>query len=80
MPAWANPTEFCDHRKILLDKKAGLEEVFAELGTSYMAELGGLQTNTDRVLPGFRALMNLPALPAQVIRTLTKSACLGKSN
>ena len=26
-----------------------------------------LQANTDRILPGFRALMNLPTLPGQIV-------------
>ena len=31
-----------------------------------------LYANTDRILPGFRALIHLPTLPDQVIRVLRK--------
>jgi hypothetical protein len=53
--------------KILLDGKANLEELFAASGTQRLAGPVGLQVDTDRILPGFRALTNLPKLPDQVV-------------
>jgi hypothetical protein len=69
-----------DYMKILLDGKANLEELFAELGATRLAGSGGLHANTDRILPGFRALINLPTLPDQVVRSLTKKVKMVKSN
>lgn len=69
-----------NYMKILLDGKANLEELFAELGAAHLAGDGGLQANTDRILPGFRALMNLPTLPDQVVRSLRNPMKMAKSN
>jgi hypothetical protein len=66
--------------KILLDGKANLEELFAELGATHLAGTDGLQANTDRILPGFRTLIKLPTLPDQVVRSLTKKMNMAKSN
>jgi hypothetical protein len=68
------------YMKILLDGKANLEELFAELGATHLAGTDGLQANTDRILPGFRTLIKLPTLPDQVVRSLTKKMKLAKSN
>ncbi len=68
------------YMELLLDGKANLEELFAELEPAHLAAADQLQTNTDRILPGFRPLMNLPALPEQVIGAVTKSIEMGKSN
>jgi hypothetical protein len=69
-----------NYMKILLDGKANLEELFAKLGKVHPASDDGLQADTDRILPGFRTLMNLPTLPDQVVRSLTKQARMAKSN
>ena len=66
--------------KILLDGKANLEELFAELGAVRFAGDDALQEDTDRILPGFRALMNLPTLPDQVVRSLRNPMKMDKSN
>ncbi|MCU0575023.1 MAG: hypothetical protein MUC41_18850 [Syntrophobacteraceae bacterium] len=66
--------------KILLDGKKNLEELFAELGAVNRAGTDGLQADTDRILPGFRALMKLPTLTDQVVRSLGKPAEMAKSN
>ena len=59
------------YTKVLLDGKVNLEELFAEVAVSRpIAKFDGLEVNSDRILPGFRALMNLPALPGQIIRSL----------
>jgi hypothetical protein len=69
-----------DYMKILLDGKANLEELFADLDISNLAEDDGLQANTDRILPGFRNLIKQAALPGQVIESLMKSMEMAKSN
>lgn len=69
-----------DYMKILLDGKANLEELFAELGTVHLAGAEELLADTDRILPGFRALMKLPTLPDQVVRSLGRPEKMAKSN
>ena len=61
------------YMKILLEGKANLQELFADLGTAHLDPADALQTDTDRILPGFRALMKLPTLPDQILRSLKKS-------
>jgi hypothetical protein len=68
------------YMKILLDGKANIEELFAELGTTRLADTDGLQANTVPILPGFRALIKLPTLPDQVVRSLTKPMEMAGSN
>ena len=69
-----------DYMKLLLDGKENLEELFAELGVVHHDGTEDLHANTDRILPGFRALINLPTLPDQVIRVCVKSVEIVKSN
>ena len=69
-----------DYMKILLDGKANLEELFAELGALHIAGTDGSDADTDRILPGFRALMKLPTLPEHVLRSLRKPMEMAKSN
>jgi hypothetical protein len=69
-----------EYMRILLDGKKNLEELFAELGSAHLAGAGGLQADTDRILPGFRALMKLPTLPDQLLRSLGKPEVMAKSN
>lgn len=68
------------YMKTLLDGKANLEELFAELGSTHFDKPDEFHSDADRILPGFRALINLPDLPGQVIRSLTKSGKMVKSN
>jgi hypothetical protein len=58
--------------EILLDGKVDLEELSAQLGSVSLLSDETLRTDTNRILPGFRSLMKLPALPQQVIRSLGK--------
>jgi hypothetical protein len=60
------------YMEILLDGKTNLEELFAQLGSVSLSSDETLQTDTNRILPGFRSLMKLPALPQRVIRSLGK--------
>jgi hypothetical protein len=70
-----------DYMKILLDGKANLEELFAELDSTHIDETADEQLdNTGRILPGFRQLINLPTLPDQVIRSLSGRLNMVKSN
>jgi hypothetical protein len=69
-----------DYMKILLDGKVNLEELFAELGAARLLNTEELQTDTDRILPGFRALIKLRGLPDQLIRSVTKTVKMAKSN
>jgi hypothetical protein len=69
-----------DYMKILLDGKENLEQLFAHLGPVHLAGIEGLQIDAERILPGFRALMKLPTLPDQVIRSIGKPGKMAKSN
>ena len=69
-----------NYMKILLDGKVSLEKLFAELGAAHLAGDDELQPNTDHILPGFLALMNLPTLPDQVVRSLGNPMKMAKSN
>jgi len=60
------------YMEILLYGKADLEELFAQLSSVNLLSDETLQTDTNRILPGFRSLMKLPTLPQQVIRSLGK--------
>ena len=53
---------------ILLDGKANLEELFAEIGNISLEDTAESKADTDRILPGFRTLANNPNLPDQVVR------------
>jgi len=53
---------------ILLDGKADLEELFAEIGNISLADTAETQTDTDRILPGFRKLVKNLNLPEQVVQ------------
>lgn len=69
-----------EYMKILLDGKANLEELFAEMGPAHLNPAEGSQADSDRILPGFRALMKLPTLPDQVLRSFQKHQEQDKSN
>lgn len=53
---------------ILLDGKANLEELFAEIGNISLEDTDESKIDTDRILPGFRTLSKEPNLPDQVVR------------
>jgi hypothetical protein len=69
-----------NYMKMLLDGRANLEELFADLGKAHLPCYEGLKTDTARILPAFRALMNLSTLPDQVVRSLIKQVKMAKSN
>jgi hypothetical protein len=57
-----------DYMKIILDGKDNLEELFAEIGKSFVEENDALLKNTDRILPGFRPLASLSSLPDKLVK------------
>jgi hypothetical protein len=69
------------YMEILLDGKENLVELFAELGPSGITNAAAeSQSETDRLLPGFRALINHPTLPEQVAQLFTRHLERSKSN
>ena len=68
------------YMKILLDGKENLEQLFAELGAVQLPGAEQLQADTDRILPGFRTLMNLPTLPDQVLQAFGKPPTMAEPN
>jgi len=49
----------------LLDGKANLKELFAELAATHLASAAQSRADTERILPGFHKLIKLPTLPKQ---------------
>jgi len=68
-----------EYMKILLCGKANLEELFAQVGAMPFNSADE-SVDSDRLLPGFRALVRLSTLPEQVIRLFTTSLKRIKSN
>lgn len=52
-----------DYMTHLLNGKANLEEIFARMGPILCTSEVDSKSDTDRVLPGFRKIINLPTLP-----------------
>ena len=69
-----------EYVKILLNGKANLEELFADIAAMPLLDDDEFQADTERILPGFRALIKLPTLPDQVVRLCCEQASMGKSN
>jgi hypothetical protein len=70
-----------EYMETLLDGKENLVELFAELGQSLIANAAAEKpSDTDRILPGFRALINNPTLPQQVAQLFTRGLEKDKSN
>jgi hypothetical protein len=69
-----------DYMEILLNGKANLQALFAEIGIMPLAGIAESQDEVDRILPGFRTLINLPTLPQQVVCLFTKPVHTTKSN
>lgn len=70
-----------EYMEILLDGKENLVELFAELGPSWTTNAAvESQADIDRLLPGFRPLINNPTLPKQVAQLFTRSLEQSKSN
>ena len=69
-----------EYMKILLDGKAGLEELFAEINGMSAISNQKPDSNTDRILPGYRSLINLPNLPEKLTEAFSKEPLMAKSN
>ena len=52
-----------DYMPLILNGKADLEELFASMDPIFLNSEIELQSGADRVLPGFRKIIKLPALP-----------------
>jgi len=68
------------YMEMLLNGKANLEELFADLGRAPLESLGEMQADTDRILSGYQALMKIESLPEQVLYTISKPSDLLNSN
>ena len=69
-----------EYMKILLNGKANLEELFADLKLENIARSTDLPVEIDRFLPGFRKLVTQQTLPQQVVHLLSKKEIMAKSN
>ena len=69
-----------EYMKILLDGKANLEELFADLELTATARSADLSVGIDRLLPGFRRLITQQTLPVQVAQLLSKNEIMAESN
>lgn len=68
------------YMKTLLDGKANLEELFADLELNANACSANSPVGIDRLLPGFRKLMTLQNLPKQVALLLSQRQIMAESN
>ncbi len=57
-----------DYMRVLLNGKADLEELFAHIGPISLKSEIESQSGIDRILPGFRKIIRLPALPDYFMR------------
>ena len=57
-----------DYMALLLNDKADLEELFASMDPIFSPNEIELQSGVDRILPGFRKIIKLPALPELIVR------------
>jgi hypothetical protein len=64
--------EHPEYMKIFLNGKAGLEELFAEIGSTMSANNHVILPDTNRMLPGIRTLISLPGFPEKVVHLLAK--------
>jgi hypothetical protein len=62
-----------NYMKILLNGRANLEELFAYLTATSYTKAAQSEANIDRILPGFRAIIKIPALPDQLVRLFARS-------
>jgi len=57
-----------DYMRVLLNGKADLDELFGKMDPIFLSSEIELQSGVDRVLPGFRKIIRLPALPDYFMR------------
>jgi hypothetical protein len=68
-----------DYMAVLLNGKADLEELFANMNPISLSNEIELESEVDRVLPGFRKIIKLPALPEYFMRLAAKGKCVQKA-
>jgi len=69
-----------EYMDMLLDGKANLEELFSEVDRMQTEKDEKLVTKNDRILPGFKAIINLPLLPEYMASVFKKNQNPVKSN
>lgn len=69
-----------EYMALLLDGRAGLEELFAQMGSPLFADEVQSQADTGRILPGFRKIINLPTLPEHLLSVAAKTQQMARSN
>jgi len=57
-----------DYMPLLLNEKADLEELFASMDPIFLNSEIELQSGADRIPPGFRKIIKLPALPEYFVK------------
>ena len=69
-----------EYMKILLDGKANLEELFADLELTATARSEDPPVGVNRLLSGFWRLITQQTLPGQVAQLLSKNEIMAESN
>lgn len=59
------------YMNVLLDGKENLESLFAALGAMLPESSAKSKTESDRLLPGFKAIIKSPTLPENMVRLIT---------
>jgi hypothetical protein len=69
-----------EYMALLLDGKAGLEELFAQMGPTLFTDEVQSHADAGRILPGFRKIIKLPTLPEHLLSLAAKTYQLARSN
>jgi hypothetical protein len=69
-----------EYMEIFLNGKNNLEELFAELGSLPSVDASGSEEDSNRILPGFRRLINLPNFHEKIACLFSKLKIGFKSN
>ena len=69
-----------EYMTVLLNGKANLEELFSEIDRMQTEKEEKTVTKNDRILPGFKAIINLPLLPEYMVYLFKKNQNPVKSN
>lgn len=69
-----------DYMKILLDGKADLRELFAEIEEISSAKAADPESEVDRISPRFKKLIAMPTLFEQLVRLFRRQSEMAKSN
>ncbi len=69
-----------EYMEMLLDDKANLEELFSKVDRIQTEKEEKTFTKNDRILPGFKAIINLPLLPEYMVNIFKKNQNQVKSN